>query len=122
MYYYYINTLFDENWIGTKICNYKLLKTMKVNQMRMIRNNNDVVENGGWHFSYLGGESQIKEKIEAYSHQEFNNDGVKNSIKTNVDNCKDLFGRNIKITIVEIDETFPKIILENKEKYKNWIK
>ena len=122
MFYYYINMLFDENWVGTKVCKYKLLKTLKLNQLRMIKDNKNVVEDGGWHFSYLGGEQQIKEKIEAYSHQEFNNDNIKNGIKSNVGNCKDLFGRNIAIKTVELDNSFPKIILDNIEKYKNWIK
>jgi beta-1,4-mannosyl-glycoprotein beta-1,4-N-acetylglucosaminyltransferase len=36
------------------------------------------VDQAGWHFSYLGGASQIAMKIEAFSHQEFNNEEIKN--------------------------------------------
>jgi hypothetical protein len=32
----------------------------------------DSIERGGWHFSYFGDESFIRNKIENFSHQEYN--------------------------------------------------
>jgi len=38
-----------------------------------------VVNQAGWHFSYLGGAAEIALKIESFSHQEFNNETIKNN-------------------------------------------
>lgn len=37
-----------------------------------------VVNNAGWHFSYLGGAESVIRKIESFSHQELNTDEIKN--------------------------------------------
>jgi beta-1,4-mannosyl-glycoprotein beta-1,4-N-acetylglucosaminyltransferase len=122
MFYYFLNFLVDNNWIGSKACRYKYLKNTAVSDLRLVREKNKCIENGGWHFSYLGGEQQIRKKIEAYSHQEYNNDSIKNNILSNIQSGKDLFGRNMSLTVVELDNFYPKYILDNVEKYKNWIK
>ena len=44
-----------------------------------------------------------------------------NSYKKRIEKKKDLFKRNIQYQKVEIDETFPSYILENKEKFEDWI-
>ena len=31
-----------------------------------------ILENTGWHFSYMGGDNSVISKLQAYSHQEFN--------------------------------------------------
>jgi Glycosyltransferase family 17 len=39
-----------------------------------------VIDDGGWHFSYLMDEASVKKKIAAFAHQELNTDAVLNSI------------------------------------------
>ncbi len=34
---------------------------------------------------------------------------------------KDLLGRNYKYETIKIDETYPRYILNNRDKYKEWI-
>jgi beta-1,4-mannosyl-glycoprotein beta-1,4-N-acetylglucosaminyltransferase len=79
------------------------------------------VENGGWHFSYLGGVQMIIKKLEAFAHTEYNKDEYKNpkKIEEALKNGKDIFGRDFHYKFVALDNTFPDFILKNKEKYKH---
>lgn len=50
---------------------------------------------GGWHLSYFGGVEFIQNKLESFSHQEYNNDQYKNAqhIVAAMESGEDLFGR-----------------------------
>ena len=65
----------------------------------------------------------IKLKINSYSHQEFNTPkftDLKN-IEERITKGQDLFNRSIEYKVVKIDNNFPRYIIENQEKYKDWI-
>ena len=122
----------DGDWPGTKICQKKYLKSpqwlrnLKTKNKpfwKIFKINIQLINNGGWHFSFLKDPKNIAKKIKAYSHQEYNNEEFTdiNSIENKINNLKDLFNRNIKYQKVELDDTFPKYILENKKDLKNWI-
>ena len=53
--------------------------------------------------------------------RQVNGSQVTNIIKENIQRNKDLFKRNITYKRVELDNTFPKHILENKEELRSWI-
>jgi beta-1,4-mannosyl-glycoprotein beta-1,4-N-acetylglucosaminyltransferase len=83
-YMYYINNYVTDNWFGSRICSFDYLKNTSVDDIRQATEDENkldgfIIENGGWHFTYLGGEEKIKQKIESFSHQEYNNPGVKNN-------------------------------------------
>ncbi len=80
-----------------------------------------LIENAGWHFSYLGGVEAIKNKIRSYSHVEYNNQDILDDekIMTVINEGNDLFGRGFHFNYVAIDESFPDYILKNKERYKH---
>lgn len=77
------------------------------------------VNEGGWHFSFLGGVDQIIRKLEAFAHTEYNNQQYKSpeKIKEAITQGKDIFGRGFEYSVVKLDQTFPSYILQNKEKY-----
>ena len=58
-----------------------------------------------------------------YSHQEYNKEEFTNveSIKEKIAKGEDLFGRNIKYKKVNVDDSFPSYVYNNKEKFKEWI-
>ena len=64
-----------------------------------------------------------KKKIISYSHQEYNKEEFTDpeKIKNKISSGKDLFNRNIKYKKINIDNTFPKYIVENKKMLKDWI-
>ena len=64
----------------------------------------------------------IKSKIRSFSHTEHNNDRVLNSVESNVKEGKDLFNRDISFyTIAMTEDEFPEYVVNNKEKYADWI-
>lgn len=118
-YYYSLNLLKENNWKGSRMGLYKNLKKYSFNELRA-QSNFDIL-NGGWHFSFMGGAESVKTKIQAYSHQELNNQQIINSIDNNILNGVDPFFRG-QLKLVEIDNTYPKYILDNLDKYKHMIK
>jgi hypothetical protein len=79
---------------------------------------------GGWHFSYLGGHEAIVQKIKSFSHQEYNNEKYVNDMLTQkVSKGKDLFGRvYYRYIVIDMDtHPYPKYILDNREKYADFI-
>lgn len=81
---------------------------------------------GGWHFSFLGGAHCIKEKIEAYSHQEYDNDFYKSEerLEQVIANGGDIFERKGvgEVEYVQLDDSFPDYVLQNLGKYAHLIK
>ena len=135
MFMYKLNLLnIDENnWHGSKIC---LKKNM--NSPQWLRNlkfkkypfwridkpkNLQIIKDGGWHFAYLQSPENISKKIKSFAHGEFNRDNIaeEENIRFKIENNKDIFDRGYKIKKIEVNETFPKYILKNKEKLKDWI-
>lgn len=130
LYYYYINGLCmkgntAEPWWGTTACLYKRYPGAQ-NMRNTKANNGNVVTDSGWHFSYIGGADSIALKIESFSHAEFDNDVVKdrNRINKVIESGVDLFERHDKPrqVYVKLDESFPKHILNNREKFAHLIK
>jgi hypothetical protein len=121
-YYYYVNTRNGEPWGGTVATTKKNLTTPDILGMpgspqryRDIRCMLPTV-GYGWHFSTLGPIENIIDKIESYSHQEFNTDEYKAQIRVRADNLTDYLGRNDKVFTVK-DPSGPKYLLDNRAKY-----
>ena len=133
-YYYKFNLLNSTSpkWYGTKLCKKKNLispqwlrnqKVKKFSLLKFYKIRWNIIKKGGWHFSYLMTPAQIKNKIESFSHAEFNTNQFTdiNYIKNKIENRLDLFNRNEKFEKIEIDNNFPKIISNNVDKYKEWV-
>ena len=122
-------------WPGSRICLKKNLK--KFSEFRALKIKNkysnfwkfwkeksiDLIENGGWHFTYLMSYAKIAQKIRSSEHSEFNKNSFTNidNIKKRVENLIDPFERNYKLKKVNIDDSFPKELVLNKNLYKDWI-
>ena len=123
MYYYYVN-LFVQDWYHPKASSLKTLSDP--NDMRTgTENNFHYISNGGWHFSYLGSPEQIQYKLKTFAHDEFDSEEYTNieNIKNSINSKEDLFHRfgNNKFKIQKIDSSWPTYILENINKYKEFI-
>ena len=122
MYSYYLNMLSDSDWYGSKMGLYKNVKELSFNEIRGDASLTTKIANGGWHFSFIGGTEMIKTKIESYGFQEANHSMVKDNIANNVTNLQDLFGRpDTSLQKVEIDNSFPEYIINNKDKLDKFI-
>ncbi len=122
----------NEDWAGTKICQKKYLKSpqwlrnIKVNRKsfwNFFIKDIQLIDNGGWHFSFLKDPESIKNKIISYSHQEYNTKEFTNTdlIREKISSGEDLFNRNINYKKININNDFPDYIVKNKELFKDWI-
>ena len=130
MYKLNLQNLNESNWIGSKITKVKYLKTMQEFRNLKFKNYpiwridklNQQIINGGWHFSYLQTPEQILKKIKSFSHGEFNNKDLnEKEIESKILKNEDIFGRETKLKKISIDGSFPEYIVNNKDKYLNWI-
>jgi beta-1,4-mannosyl-glycoprotein beta-1,4-N-acetylglucosaminyltransferase len=80
------------------------------------------IPDAGWHFSYLGGVDMIKQKLEAFSHIEYDTDDVKDNLVDNIVEGRDIFGRpDHEFEFVPIDDSFPTYLIHNQYKYRDFI-
>ncbi len=135
-YMYYLNNYCDKDWFGTHVCQFSYLKKHSIDLLQYHKEDIEqlsggpIIENAGWHFSFLGGAEKVKEKLEAYSYQggrtakilSFVDKIFKNRIKKRIENNEDIFLTGRAFKKVDIDKTFPKYIIENQEKYRELIK
>jgi hypothetical protein len=82
-----------------------------------------VIENGGWHFTYIGNEVSIKNKLDNFAHTEFSHLS-ENHLKMFREKLIDPLGRTNEGIELIIDPitTLPKYLQENIEKFKDYIR
>lgn len=84
----------------------------------------EVIEHGGWHFGYMGNNEWLKDKAASFAHQEINYPEFVNNIDVDKSIANRMHWGNFgpeRYTIVELDDYFPKHIVDNTERYKDWI-
>ncbi|MDE7184375.1 MAG: glycosyl transferase GT17 family protein, partial [Lachnospiraceae bacterium] len=79
-----------KKWIGTKMLSYKLLReqNLLLGELRFPERKEIGVrvENGGWHFGYMGGHGEkdirkrVQEKVVSAAHQEYNSKHVLSNV------------------------------------------
>ena len=150
MIYYKFNLMLENySWLGTKACKKKNLKTPQ--WLRNIKDrsypwwridtyfsnvkyiNIKIIEQGGWHFSYIKNPEDIEKKLKSYLHHreyDVNPIGVE-SIREMINNKKTIydlkadkrsnkFDGNNKLIKINLG-LLPDYISENKDKFSKWI-
>jgi beta-1,4-mannosyl-glycoprotein beta-1,4-N-acetylglucosaminyltransferase len=150
MMYYKFNLILENYpWFGTKACKKKDLKTPQ--WLRNIKDRSypwwridtyfsdtkyidiKIIEQGGWHFSYIKSPEDIEKKLKSYLHHreyDVNPVGVEN-IRQMINNKKTIYdlkadkrankfdGSN---ELIKIDlNLLPSYVSENKDKFSKWI-
>ncbi len=148
---YYKFNLFQKNydWVGSRACIKSMLlspqwlRDIKAKSYPFWRldllfskkkySSIQIVNDGGWHFSYLNTPELIEQKLKSYTHHreyDLNPIGIEN-IKKRIENResvynlkldqkKNQFSEGVPLDLLEINE-LPEYIAENKIKYKNWL-
>lgn len=115
LYYYNLNTKLEQDWYGTRAFKKSVLNQHTPTQIRHLETKN-IIQDGGWHFSYFGNKNFIEEKLNSFSHTEFNNSFYKSNIEQSIKNKKDLFNRDITFLDVEISNNHhPEFIVNNQD-------
>ena len=126
----------ENPWEGTRVCKKKYLKSVDWLRHKVLgknlkypfwridkERNIQIIENGGWHFSYLLTPQEIEKKFKSLAETSWDNEKFSNLdiIKKKINDKIDLFDRGHLYNRVNIDESYPDYILNNKEKLKEWI-
>ena len=121
-FYYKLNFVYQEDWMGSRLCSWKHLKSTTIDQHRQNHQNSYKIENGGWHWSFLGNADNFKLKLASYEHTENNTDDVLSNAEQKVEQGLDPLNRGMTYRAVPIDNTYPEYILKNINKYVEFIK
>ena len=127
-YAYWINNLYSRKWYGSRIATYKYMKNKKAQDVREATEaeyelSGSKITNGGWHFTYLGDENYIRQKISSFCDRQFDIPEIKDNIAENLSKGKDVLNRSfINYERVDIDDSFPEYLIKNQEKYFHLIK
>ena len=80
------------------------------------------VKGAGWHFSYMGGVDAIISKIQMNAHQELNTDHFKSAerLKLKIHHGEDLYDRKDQNWEFVRNTYYPKFVLDNPEKFKEY--
>lgn len=115
-------------WHGSVMIDFEDFKSAK--KTRLLRNEKGEkiiqIEDGGWHFSFLGGWEIIRTKLDAWEHageQKYNPEKLSNpdELKKIINSGSDLFGREFKFKFIEIEDDLPKFLLDNLDRFKNLV-
>ncbi len=127
---------YESPWEGTRVAKKKNLKSIDYMRQKVKRKNLEynffrfdkekniqVFENAGWHFNNIMSYEKISLKLKTFAHTEFSSNTFSSIeiIKKKIERQIDLFNRGHKYEKVKFDNFFPKYIVENREKFKEWI-
>ena len=121
-YYFKLNFLYQEDWMGPRLCTWKHLKNTTIDQHRQNHQRAHRIEDAAWHFSFLGDAENFKLKLASYEHTENNTEAVTSNALEKVEEGLDPLGRGQQYKAVPIDDSYPEYIQNNQEKYSNLIK
>ncbi len=138
VFYYKFNlkNISETNWYGTRCCKKKYLITPQKLRNEKIKNypfwrldkifkkKFNIIEDGGWHFTYIKTLSDIKKKIKSFAHTEFNKDKYLDDVylKQKINNCEDLFERGFKYNKIDVNQkNLPSYLVDNINKYSSWL-
>jgi len=134
-YIYYLNVFCDIEWFGTRACRFNYLRDrnfsvdlIRYHTVDRRQQRGEIVENGGWHFSFLGGPEKVQEKLNALAPRRsrylafFLNLLVRERIKKKIEKNKDAFFRGRKFVTVPIDQSFPAYLVANQDRFRELIK
>ena len=111
--------LLSIDFLRQKILSKNIKKFWRFDKERNI----ELIQNGGWHFNNLFNAKEISIKLKTFAHEEFNKDKFTdvNIIQKKIDQKIDLFDRGNKYKKVELDNSFPDYIINNKEIFKDFL-
>ena len=138
MFTYKLNILnkFESPWEGNRIRKKKDLKSIDWLRQKIVsknlkyplwrldkEKNIQIINDGGWHFNYLLTPEQISKKLKSLAETRWDKEEfcsveiIKKKIKDKVD----LFDRGHIYKRVDPENYLPKFIIDNKNKYIDWI-
>lgn len=119
-YCYYLNNRSSEEWVGTIVGKWLAVKALPFREWRAAHH--WVIKDAGWHFTNMGGVDQIRQKLEAYDHQEMNTQHNQSLVAERIKNKQDYVGRKYDwlgkpFEFWQDEQELPLYLKDNKHKY-----
>lgn len=133
-YVYYLNNVeyqhnqIMDHWFGTRVATYRYMKNTTIDNVREATEDENkitgsIITNGGWHFSHCYDINDLKKRVDSFSDIQYQTSEIYGNIEKNLTENTDMYFRNwITYTVVDLDDSFPEYILNNKQKYSHLIK
>lgn len=118
LFYYALNVCAGD-WGGVRYFPISELNNRTANEIRQDFDP-QVYVRGGWHFSYLGDNEFISNKFRSFSHSELDLPEVHKSLARNRASLLDPFNHGETLTLVEIDDTWPEAVKNNREFWRKY--
>ena len=127
---------YESPWEGTRVVKKKNLKSIDFMRQKILSKNLNyslfridkeksiqIFKNSGWHFNNLMPPESISLKLKTFAHKEYSGEEFSslNIIKDKINKKIDLFNRGHTYKVVNLDNNFPKYILDNLEKFEDYI-
>jgi beta-1,4-mannosyl-glycoprotein beta-1,4-N-acetylglucosaminyltransferase len=127
---------YESPWEGTRVTKKKNLKSidymrqkvklknLKYSLYRIDKEKNiEIFDDAGWHFNNIMTPEEISLKLKTFAHTEYSSERYSSVdvIKKKINNKVDLFERGHEYQVLKLNEDFPEYILENLEKYGEFI-
>jgi beta-1,4-mannosyl-glycoprotein beta-1,4-N-acetylglucosaminyltransferase len=118
--------VFNRKWLGTTLSQWSYAKHFTMTELRNPQHKKVGIrmDDGGWHFSYVGGEygttveERSKIKVIGAAHQEFNNRKILNKIGKRTIKHKDIFGRKgVNFEVITDIDYLPQYVQENLSRF-----
>lgn len=119
VYTYWLNNRSSEEFWGTIVGKYGLIKNECLNHLRV--NAHKTNDYYGWHFTSMGGFDEVKRKLsDSYTRESYWTPEVERQLEHNLLENRDFLGRGFHY---KLDEShWPTYLKNNKQKYAQFIK
>lgn len=114
VYTYYLNNASSEEFWGTLVSPYEIIKYSCLNHLRTLAPKSK--EYLGWHFTSMGGADKLRQKLtDSYTQDSYATPAVLENIGYNIESGRDFLGRDFTYHIDEAH--WPHYLKSHKEKY-----
>lgn len=121
VYSYWLNNRSDEVFYGPLVAQYKDVKDQCLNHMRSDASLYSTGDYLGWHFTNMGGETEVRRKLDhSYTQESYNTRDVQTQLSDRMKENKDYLGRSFNFTLDETE--WPEYLKVNREKFKLMLK
>lgn len=122
LHYYYINVMDQNPWRYPLAITGNVASETPFYTLRR-RGRGKSLKGCGKHFSYLGGAEAISTKLKSFKNVEYGKEEFSglDVIRKRMESLEDVVGRTNKLKVVEIDDTYPRTILNNLDRWKRHI-
>lgn len=119
VYTYYLNNRSNEQFWGTTVAPYHVIKNTCLNHLRT--NAPKSKKTHGWHFTSMGGAENLRKKLtDSYTQEDYASKPILDNLEYTISHNKDFLGRDFTYSLDE--SNWPEYLRENRETYANWLR